>query len=139
MVIQHLLKMRKLIDEIVAMTYPELRTFFDTHVIGDTPIDYNAFFAKVGLVVGAIEQQCGRFFLDEEVPFIDADPSNDNALFIRNGISLSSFLVDLGAKGGDIIKSINGTPVTLESIGPILRASIAWPSETEVANGGVAR
>merc|ERR1711969_437765 len=38
-----------LIDEIVAMTYPEIRTFFDTHVIGDTPINYNDYLAKVGL------------------------------------------------------------------------------------------
>ena len=34
----------KLIDEIVSMTYPSLRTFFDLHVIGKTPINYNEFF-----------------------------------------------------------------------------------------------
>ena len=122
----------KLIDEIVAMTYPEIRSFFDTHVLGDTPIDYNAYFAKVGLASGSVEQSCGRFFLDQEVPFIDADPSNDNAIFVRKGISLSSFLTDLGAQGGDIIKNINGTPVTMEGIGPILQQSFVWPAEQEV-------
>ena len=123
----------KLIDEIVAMTYPELRDFFDTHVIGDTPIDYNIYFDKVGLTSGKTEQPCGRFFLDQEVPFIDADPSNNDAIYIRKGIALSSFLVDLGAQGGDVIKSINGTTVTLESIGPILQESFVWPPETEVS------
>ena len=122
----------KLIDEIVAMTYPELKSFFDTHVIGNTPIDYDVYFAKVGLSKAAAEQPCGRFFLDQEVPFIDADPANDNAIFVRKGIALSSFLNDMGVEGGDIIKSINGTPITLEGIGPILQQSFVWPAETEV-------
>lgn len=122
----------KLFDEIVAMTYPEIRTFFDTHVLGDTPIDYNVYFAKVGLVSGAVEQACGRFFLDQEIPFIDADPSNGNAIYVRKGISLSSFLTDLGAQGGDIINSINGTPVTMEAIRPILQQSVVWPAEQEI-------
>src|SRR5690606_32955036 len=30
----------KLFDEIVQMTYPSLQDFFDTHVVGTTPIDY---------------------------------------------------------------------------------------------------
>lgn len=121
-----------LIDEIVEMTYPEVRTFFDTHVIGDTPIDYNAYFAKVGLTSGTVEQACGRFFLDQEVPFIDADPSNNNAIFVRKGIALSSFLTDLGAQGGDIIKNINGTTVTMEGIGPIIQQSFVWPAEERI-------
>ena len=122
----------KLIDEIVVMTYPEVRTFFETHVIGDTPIDYNTYFGKVGLSSATVEQPCGRFFLDQEVPFIDADASNDNVIFVRKGISLSSFLTDLGVEGGDIIKSINGTPITLEGIGPILQESFIWPADKEV-------
>jgi len=125
-------KDEKLIDEIVAMTYPELKTFFNTHVIGDTPIDYGVYFAKVGLKKDVAKQPCGRFFLDQKVPFIDTDPSNDNAIFVRKGIGLSSFLIDLGAQGGDIIKSINGTQVTLEGIGPILQESFVWPADKEV-------
>ncbi len=122
----------KLIDEIVAMTYPEIRTFFDTHVLGDTPIDYNTYFSKVGLASGTVEQACGRFFLDQEIPFIDADPSNDDAIFVRKGIALSSFLTDLGAQGGDIIKNINGTTVTMEGIGPIIQQSFVWPAEEKI-------
>ncbi len=122
----------KLIDEIVAMTYPEIRAFFDAHVLGDTPIDYSSYFAKVGLAYGSVEQSCGRFFLDQEVPFIDADPSKDNAIFVRKGIALSSFLTDLGAQGGDVIKTINGTPITMEGIGLILQQSFVWSAEEEI-------
>ena len=123
----------KLFDEIVAMTYPEVQTFFERHVIGDTPIDYNTYFSKVGLVSGEVEQACGRFFFDKEVAFIDADPSNDNAIYVRKGIPLSSFLTDLGAQGGDIIKNINGTPISMEAIGPIIQQSFVWPAEEKIA------
>jgi len=41
----------KLIDEIIAMTYPSVGEFLNTHVVGGTPIDYSMFFKKVGLVM----------------------------------------------------------------------------------------
>tara|TARA_R110002049_G_scaffold28018_3_gene96583 strand:+ start:194773 stop:196734 length:1962 start_codon:yes stop_codon:yes gene_type:complete len=121
----------KLIDEIVKMTYPEVRTFFDTHVIGTTPIDYNVYFNKVGLTTSKEKLQSG-YFLNGEMPFIDVDQTNDNAVFIRRGIELNSFLTGLGAQGGDIIKSINGTAINLETIRPIIGQSFGWTPETEI-------
>lgn len=120
-----------LFDEIVGNTYPEVRTFFDTHVIGDTPIDYNQYFEKVGLTSKIVEKKTG-YFLDGDIPFIDVDQSNNNAIFIRKGIELNSFFKDLGVEGGDVIKSINGTAITLEAIRPIIGQSFAWTPETEV-------
>ncbi len=121
----------QLVDEIVAMTYPEIRTFFDDHVIGDIPIDYSAYLTKVGLKMESSEKQTG-YFLDGEEPFIDIDPSKDNAVFIRKGIPLSSFFIDLGAEAGDVIKSINDTPITLEAIRPIIGQSFGWTPDTEI-------
>jgi len=121
----------KLFDEIVAMTYPEIREFFDTHVIGKTPIDYNKFLAKVGLNTTNQENQSG-YFLDGEVPFIDVDPADQDIVFIRKGITLNSFLKGLGAEGGDIIKSINDTPITLDAIRAIIGQSFAWTPETDI-------
>ena len=121
----------KLIDEIVKMTYPEIRTFFDKHVIGNTPIDYNSYFEKVGLTTSNEKQQSG-YFLNGEVPFIDVDQANNNAVFIRRGIELNSFLSDLGAQGGDVIKSINGNAINLETIRPIIGESFGWTPETEI-------
>jgi predicted metalloprotease with PDZ domain len=120
-----------LIDEIVAMTYPEVKSFFDTHVIGETPIDHYQYLAKVGLETRAIEKQTG-YFLDGEVPFIDVDQANDNAIFIRKGIELNSFFKELGIQGGDVVKSINGTAINLESIRPIIGQSFGWTPETEI-------
>ncbi len=121
-----------LFEEIIAITYPEVKTFFDTHVIGETPIDYNQYFEKMGLTSKIVEKPTG-YFLDGDVPFIDVDQANDNAIFIREGIELSSFFKKLGVQGGDVIKSINGTAITLESIRPIIGQSFAWTPETTVS------
>ncbi|MCK5441493.1 MAG: peptidase M61 [Maribacter sp.] len=121
-----------LIDEIVAMTYPEVRTFFDSHVIGNTPIDYNTYLTKVGLMTAETKKSSG-YFLDGDIPFIDVDQSNGNAIFIRKGIALNSFLTDLGAAGGDVIKSINGIPIDLEAMRSILFQSRNWTSETNIS------
>ena len=55
-----------------------------------------------------MEKQTG-YFLDGENPFIDVDQSSENTIFIRKGIEQNSFFKELGAQGGDVIKSINGT------------------------------
>jgi predicted metalloprotease with PDZ domain len=119
------------IDEIVAMTYPEVRTFFDDHVIGNAPIDYGRYLAKVGLVMVKMERQTG-YFLDGENPFIDVDIEDENTIFIRENIPLSSFYKNIGLQAGDIIKSINGTDISLESLRSIIASSYSWSPETEI-------
>ncbi|MFK5973000.1 MAG: peptidase M61 [Flavobacteriaceae bacterium] len=121
----------ELIDEIVAMTYPEVRAFFDIHVIGNTPIDYNKYLTKVGLIRGKSNKKSG-YFLDGDIPFIDVDQSKENAVFIRKGIQLNSSLLALGVQGGDVIKSINGTSINLESMRPIIGQSFGWSPETAI-------
>ena len=61
-----------LFGEIVQMTYPEVDTFFKEHVIGDTPIDYDVYFSKVGLATKDVEESTGYFF-DGQVPYMDVD------------------------------------------------------------------
>ncbi|MCK0190605.1 peptidase M61 [Arenibacter sp. F20364] len=120
-----------LIAEIVALTYPEIREFFETHVIGDTPINYDRYWQKVGLVTTKQEQSTGYFF-DGEIPYIDVDPSNDNAIFVREGIQLNSFFNSLGAKGGDIIKSVDGKMTNLVNIRLLIGQSINWDADKEI-------
>jgi len=120
-----------LIDEIVALTYPEIRTFFEAHVVGDTPINYEEYLAKVGLTTIMTEEESGYFLKDNE-PYIDVDTEEDNAIFIRNGIELNSFFRNLGARGGDVIKSINDTTINLDAIRPIIRESFGWGPEKEI-------
>lgn len=121
----------RLIGEIVAMTYPEIRDFFDAHVIGDTPINYEEFWQKVGLTTTEQKQSTGYFF-DGEIPYIDVDPANDNAIFVREGIQLNSFFNNLGAQGGDIIKSVDGRMTNLVNIRLLIGESLNWSPDREI-------
>jgi predicted metalloprotease with PDZ domain len=122
---------KDIIDEIAAMTYPEIKSFFETYVIGNTPLDYEDILASVGLGMVDVQEQSG-YFLNGEIPFIDIDQNNNDAIFIRNGIELNTFFTDLGAQGGDTIKSIDGMPISLESIRPIIGQSFGWTANREI-------
>ncbi|MEO9481116.1 MAG: peptidase M61 [Maribacter dokdonensis] len=121
-----------LFGEIVQMTYPEVDTFFKEHVIGDTPIDYDVYFSKVGLATKDVEEPTGYFF-DGQVPYMDVDVQNDSVVFIRENIELNSFFDDLKLQGGDIFKVINGEEINLESLRPIIGESFSWTPETVVS------
>ncbi|MFT6838682.1 MAG: putative metalloprotease with PDZ domain, partial [Sediminicola sp.] len=121
----------ELIGEITEMTYPEVGEFFKAHVIGDAPIDYNFYLSKVGLTTSEVEQESG-YFLNGDIPYIDVDESKDIAIFIREGITLNNFFNDLGAKGGDVIKNIDGVDISLETIRPIIGASFGWSADKEI-------
>ena len=120
---------QKLVDEIVNMTYPEIGEFFKTHVQGDVPIEYERFFNKVGLTTAQKQEESGYFFKDE-IPYIDLDQA-DNSIFVRRGIELNTFFTDLGVQGGDVISSIDGTSISLESIRPIIGESFGWDPDRE--------
>ncbi|MGB5386605.1 MAG: peptidase M61 [Eudoraea sp.] len=121
----------EIIGEIVDLTYPEIKSFFDTHVIGNTPLNYDDILASVGLRITDIQERSG-YFLDGEIPFIDIDQTNNDAIFIRSDIELNTFFTDLGAQGGDTIMSIDGMPISLESIRPIIGQSFRWTSNRKI-------
>jgi len=120
-----------LIDEIVAMTYPQVQTFFTSHVSGETPINYEEVLAKVGLGIVTEEKVASYFFLGQ-IPYIDADPANLDVIFIQKGMELNSFFQGLGAKGGDIIIQIDGVTITLETMRTLIGESFGWDPEKEI-------
>lgn len=120
-----------LFNEIVAMTYPEVGEFFNTHVIGETPIYYDDYFKKVGLATQDVEEPTGYFF-DGQVPYMDVDVQNDSVVYIRKNIELNSFFNNLKLKGGDIFRVINGQEINLESLRPVIGESFGWTPETPI-------
>jgi len=120
-----------LIDTIVALTYPEIRTFFDTYVIGDTPIDYSEFLAKVGLRITDTMEESGYFFKGEE-PYIDVDPADQDKIFLRKDIPLNTFFKDLGLQGGDVIESIDGRAIDLEAMRSVIGESFGWDPDKQI-------
>ncbi len=112
-----------IINEIIDLTYPEVGAFFEKHVIGTTPINYELFFDQLGLKYDSKTIETA-YFLDEKTQYIDVNPSKKE-VFFRN-IELNSFLTNLGVKGGDIIKSLNGTAYNLDNVRDMILLSRSW-------------
>ncbi|MDN3665417.1 peptidase M61 [Algibacter miyuki] len=120
----------KLIDEIVAMTYPSLREFFDAHVIGDIPINYNEFLGKVGLEIGEGEVETGYVQNAGNLLF-GADPQKGQVFFIDD-VENNSFWKAQGVQGNDILKAIEGEPLTMLNANRLLQKMNMWEPGSEV-------
>jgi len=119
-----------IIEEIVSLTSPEIGTFFENHVIGNTPIPYETYFKKVGLTFETQKAPSG-YFLDGNQPFINVNQST-NELFIMPGITLNTFMTDLGIEGGDIIKRINDKTYTLQNVRELIVDSQNWKEGDDI-------
>ncbi|MCM5661554.1 M61 family metallopeptidase [Galbibacter mesophilus] len=122
-------KDEELFDKIVSLTYPEVDSFFNTYVIGDTPINYEDFLGKAGLTFED-EIITTSFFLNGQIPFIDVKPENKE-IFVRD-TELNSSMKEIGLQSGDIIKSVNGTEFTVEAIRNVIMGSMSWQPDAEV-------
>ncbi|MFD1613993.1 M61 family metallopeptidase [Gelatiniphilus marinus] len=120
----------KLIDEIVAMTYPSLREFFDDHVIGDIPINYNNFFEKVGLEIGEGKVETNYILMDG-APIVSGNPQQ-GTIFFTEMVAENSFWADNGAQPNDVIKSINGTVLTMQNANNVLQSVFSWKPDMDV-------
>ena len=120
----------KLIDEIVSMTYPSLADFFNTHVIGDIPINYNDFFAKVGLEIaeGKIET---NYILMNGAPIVSGD-GQKGTIFFTEAVLENSFWAEHGAQPNDVIKTIDGTDVSIQNANQVLQQVFHWKSGQDV-------
>ena len=113
-----------LFDEIVEMTYPSLREFFDTHVIGDIPINYDDFLDKVGLELGESKIEA-NYILMNGAPIVSGDPQSNSIFFTEMALE-NSFWVAQGIQPNDVIKSINGNELTLQNANEILQEVFFW-------------
>jgi len=120
----------KLIDEIVAMTYPSLQSFFTDHVNGDIPINYNDFFEKVGLEIGEGKVET-NYILMNGAPIVSGDPQK-GTIFFTDMVLKNSFWADNGVKPNDVIKSIDGTAVILQNANTVLQKVFSWKPGLDV-------
>lgn len=112
----------EIITEIVQMTYPSVGEFFKTHVEGNTPIDYNKFFSKVG-VEEKVETVNTSYFLDNKnQPFLRVNDKRDIVFTERMNTALNA----LGVQAGDIAKTVNGTEFNLDNARGIIGKSFQW-------------
>lgn len=120
-----------IIDEIAAMTYPEVGEFLQTHVVGTTPINYQDYFDKVGLSYREVESPTTVFFLDQQTPFININRETGQFYFMD--MDLNSTLKELGVQPGDIIKSVNGTQITLQNARSFMMQSFQWSPDSDLS------
>jgi predicted metalloprotease with PDZ domain len=119
----------KLIDEITAMTYPSVGEFLKTHVVGDIPINYNDFFEKVGLEITE-DQIEANYIVINGAPIVSGDPTK--GVFFIDSVLENSFWKEQGALPNDIIKSVDGTEVTLQNANKVLGEVFSWKPGRDV-------
>ena len=120
----------KLIDEIVAMTYPSLRGFFDTHVVGTTPIDYSKFFEKVGLEM--LEGKVETNYIQNAGAMIVGANREEGYIHFNDLVSQNSFWNENGVLPNDIIRSIDGANVNMQNANQIFGQVFSWQPGKEV-------
>ena len=120
----------KLISEITAMTYPSVGEFLNTHVVGDLPINYNAFFEKVGLEIGEGKIEANYILMDG-APIVSGD-GQKGTIFFTDKVLKNSFWVEQGAQPNDVIKSIDGAELTLQNANQVLQQVFMWRPGKEV-------
>ncbi|NCP05610.1 MAG: peptidase M61 [Flavobacteriales bacterium] len=114
----------KLFEDIQAMTYPSLKLFFDKHVIGTTPIDYNEFLNKVGLEIN--EGKVETNYIQNAGALIISGDGQKGTIFFTDLVLDNSFWVEQGVQPNDVIKEIDGEPMTLQNANQILQNVFMW-------------
>lgn len=119
-----------LFDKITELTHPEVGEFLKKHVKGNTPINYDSYFAKMG-VGEATNQVAANVFLKGQTPYISIVPATKEITVIP-GIELSNFFSELGLQGGDIISVVNGKAYNLDNIYELIMGSQDWKENDTV-------
>ncbi|MBF8151031.1 peptidase M61 [Winogradskyella sp. F6397] len=121
----------QLIAEITEMTYPSIGDFLRTHVEGDLPINYDEFFAMVGIKNGKTELETNYIFAGGQNIIFDADRER-GLIFFSSLAEANSFWKSQGVKAGDIIKKVNGTDLTLANAQVTIEGMFAWKVGDEI-------
>ena len=115
---------KELFDKITSFTYPEVGEFLKTYVAGPTPIPYELFLAKVG-VIKSTGKVPANVFLKGQVPYITVD-QNTKEISVLPNIELNAFYNALGLTGNDTILAINDKAYSLTNIYDMITDSQQW-------------
>ncbi len=109
-------------DEIVRMSNPEIKTFFDNYIIGAKPLPFKEMYKKIGVnfkeqVIDTTKSQTGlRYYLTDEGFII---------------LKCSEEALKLGFKKGDIIKTVNNKAFNEDTIDAIKKMwSLLKPNDS---------
>jgi predicted metalloprotease with PDZ domain len=114
----------ELFDVIEQMTYPEVRTFLNNYVAADQEINYEEYFAKMG-VTKSMSSVPGFALIENQMPLIGYNKEKLE-FFIPEQIELNEFMVALGLQKNDILLNMNDKKITLDSVQEIFMSSLSW-------------
>jgi predicted metalloprotease with PDZ domain len=114
-----------LFAKITSLTYPEVGEFLNTYVAGKTPINYDFFYAKMGVTKSKVQKPINPFLKDQSTPYITVNPTTKEISVIPSS-ELNDFMTNLGLKGGDVIVSINDKKYNLDTIYDMIMESQNW-------------
>jgi predicted metalloprotease with PDZ domain len=114
-----------LFAKITSLTYPEVGEFLNTYVAGKTPINYDFFYAKMGVTKSKVQKPINPFLKDQSTPYITVNPTTKEISVIPS-TELNDFMTNLGIKGGDIIVSINDVKYNNDNVYDMVMESQNW-------------
>ena len=123
-------KDEQLINEIVTMTYPEIREFFNKYVIGAKDIPYDEFMDVIGWDYLATEQKTGYHFGNFGLGF---DDSVNKFVFLNVGDNT------LGIEEGDALISINETMIEEGNVRALITKHLLSSQEESEVNVTIER
>ena len=110
-------------DDLVALTYPEIRDFINNYIRGTKPFPYEEYYSKIG------------------VTYISERPDEKRPTTLGFGIrgskeglmatGVSKRYTDIVFKEGDILKTLNGTEVTFQNVRSLYQELAKNPVGTE--------
>ncbi|WP_178988849.1 M61 family metallopeptidase [Winogradskyella schleiferi] len=121
----------KLIADITAMTYPSVGEFLKTHVEGDVPINYDDFFAMVGLKTGETQVETNYIFAGEQNVIFDADQAKGTIFFAPMALQ-NSFWKSQNIQAGDVIKKVNGMDLTMANAQQVIGGMFMWKEGQDI-------
>ncbi|MEZ4857415.1 MAG: peptidase M61 [Flavobacteriaceae bacterium] len=119
-----------IIEEITEMTYPSVGDFLKTHVEGTTPINYDAFFEKVGLEI--VEATIKTNYIQNDGAFIFEPDMAKGTIAFSEAVLLNSFWNDNGVLPGDVLKTVNGTALSFENAQQTFTDMYMWSPGTKI-------
>lgn len=112
-----------LFAEITQMTYPEVGAFLDKYVVGETPIPYEEYFAKMGVVKGKYQKKGMPLLKDMQTPYISVNAKSE--IFFLPDMD-NAFEKSLGIEANDVLLEANGKPYNVNNIYDLVMASMSW-------------
>lgn len=114
----------ELFNKVVALTYPEVRTFLDTYVAGNTPIPYEQYFSKMGVTKATVTKTGNALIKGQQEAYITANMAGE--IILVPDVQDNEFMTTLGLKGGDVLVGINGTKYDVNNVYDLIMSSMSW-------------